>query len=415
MYLHSLTVATGDEVRLGLAVAETGQHPAVLPGLALESGLLPAKVQSLDDDRFARFLGVSHDAGNCITDESLSLVSVLAVGDQRHPPSVQAVAASIGLRHRQMVGVQVHANCTTLSVRKHRHIHHPRAGENPPALRVPLEPVADGLPQRRGPRRLLTMLTPVLSVLGVAPQGRQDLLVPVSKPHALHDQVLAILPRQAIRQTQPQGQRAIIGNGSHAELASRRFIPAAEHEELVATGIPPVPEPFLMTAVAVCLEVVLLAPQPLRPEAQPHSARRNVSFQCSQPVPQIGQPPFLLMNLTESATFSGIGYLPLGPNNPALQVVQPQLLLLLDRCHLAFQQHPRPVEHPRRYPVPLQVHTLQRGGRPAGGNLGKQIPLHPAVQLGVGVQCSVSNRTVHAAVIGNASLIGADQRLLRWV
>ena len=96
-----------------------------------------------------------------------------------------------------------------------------------------------------------------------------------------------------------------------------------------------------MAGVTVIRKVALLPPQPLRPETQPHSARSNVSFQCSQPVPQIGQPPFLLMNLIESATFGGIGNLPLGPSNPTLQVVQPHLLLLSDRCHLPFQRHPR--------------------------------------------------------------------------
>ena len=38
------------------------------------------------------------------------------------------------------------------------------------------------------------MLTTILGVFGVAPQRRQDLLVAVGKPHALHDQVLAVLP-----------------------------------------------------------------------------------------------------------------------------------------------------------------------------------------------------------------------------
>ena len=90
-----------------------------------------------------------------------------------------------------------------------------------------------------------------------------------------------------------------------------------------------------MAGATVIRKVALLPPQPLRPETQPHSARSNVSFQCSQPVPQIGQPPFLLMNLIESATFGGIGNLPLSPGNPTLQVVQPQLLLLFDRCRLA--------------------------------------------------------------------------------
>ena len=60
-------------------------------------------------------------------------------------------------------------------------------GEHPPALGVPLEPVAYGLAQCGGPSRLITMLAPVCGVLGIAPQRRQHLLVSVGKPHALDD------------------------------------------------------------------------------------------------------------------------------------------------------------------------------------------------------------------------------------
>ena len=62
------------------------------------------------------------------------------------------------------------------------------------------------------------MLTPVGSILGVAPQRRQHLLVAVDKPHSLDEQVLAVLIGQVIGQPQPQGQRAIIGNGGHTEV-----------------------------------------------------------------------------------------------------------------------------------------------------------------------------------------------------
>ena len=68
-----------------------------------------------------------------------------------------------------------------------------------------------------------------------------------------------------------------------------------------------------MAGVAVGLEIALLPPQPLRPEAQPHPARSYVGFQCRQPVPQIGQPPFLLMNLIKPTVFGGIGGLLLSP------------------------------------------------------------------------------------------------------
>ena len=200
MDLHSLTVAAGDEVRLDLAVAETGQHPAVTTGLPLQGSLLLPEVQLLDDDGLADFSGVLHHAGHRVADESLRLVSVLTVGHQRHPPRTQPVAAGVGLGHGQVVSIQVHADGTALSVRNHRHIHHLGAHEHPPALAVPLEPVADGLAQVGGTRRLLTMLPPVCGVVGIAPQRRQHLLVPVGKPYARNDQVLVMLIGQAIRQ-----------------------------------------------------------------------------------------------------------------------------------------------------------------------------------------------------------------------
>ena len=172
---------------------------------------------------------------------------------------------------------------------------------------IPLEPVADGLAQNCGTRRLFAMLAPILGVLIIAPQrlpapahGRGQ------TAHLANDQVFAMPPRQRVRHTQPQDQRAVIGNSSHAELATRRLIPAPQHEELVTAGIPPVPQPFLMAGVAIGLQVVLLAPQPPGPEAQPHPALSYVAFQCSQPDSQIGQPTPLLMNLIPSATFSGI-------------------------------------------------------------------------------------------------------------
>ena len=275
-------------------------------------------------------------------------------------------------------------------VRNHRNVHHLGAHKHPPSLAVPLEPVADGLAQRRGPRRLVPMLTPVGSILGVALQSRQHLLVAVGKPHTLDDQVLAMLLRQAIRQ--PQGQRTIIGNAGHAQLATARFIPAAQHEELVAAGILPVLQPFLMTVVAILLQVMLLTPQLLRPEAQSDPALRNVGFQSNQPVSKISEPPLLLMNLIPSAPLSGIGNLPLGPINPPLQTVLLQPLRPPHRRHLAIQRHPHPVEQPRRYPVLLDVVALQRCRRPARHNIGEELPLYPAVQLGVGRQPSIALR-----------------------
>ena len=70
------------------------------------------------------------------------------------------------------------------------------------------------------------------------------MLMTVSKPHARDDQVLAMLTSEAIRHTQPQRQRTVIGDGRHAELATRRLIAATQHEELVAASITPVAEPL---------------------------------------------------------------------------------------------------------------------------------------------------------------------------
>ena len=56
------------------------------------------------------------------------------------------------------------------------------------------------------------------------------------------------------------------------------------------------------------------------------------------------------------------------------------------RRYLAVQRHPHRVEHPRWYPVLLDILALQQYRRPARRNVGKQLPLHLAVKLGVGRQ-----------------------------
>ena len=106
MIFNSFPVTTGQEVGLDLAVAEARQHPAVLSRLALQSRLLLPEIQLLNDDGLADLPCVLHHAGHRVADESLSLVSILAVGDQRHPPGVQVVAAGVGIRHSEVVGVQ---------------------------------------------------------------------------------------------------------------------------------------------------------------------------------------------------------------------------------------------------------------------------------------------------------------------
>ena len=39
-----------------------------------------------------------------------SYTYLLAVGHQRHPPGFQAVATGVGIRHSEMVRIQVHAD-----------------------------------------------------------------------------------------------------------------------------------------------------------------------------------------------------------------------------------------------------------------------------------------------------------------
>ena len=204
------------------------------------------------------------------------------------------------------------------------------------------------------------MLAPVPSELSIALKRSEHLVVAVSEPHILDQKVLSMPLRQRVRHAQPQGQRAVIGNIRNAQLATSGFITAPQYEKLVAPGILPGTQPFFMAAITIGLKVMLLPPQPLRAEAEPHPAHRNVSFQCRQPVPQIGQPAPLMMHLIPAPTLNSLGNLKLSPANPALKVIQPQPHALLDSGHLPFQRHPHAVEHPSRDPVSLQIHLLQR-------------------------------------------------------
>ena len=189
---------------------------------------------------------------------------------------------------------------------------------------------------------------------------------------------------QAIRHTKPQGQSAVIGNGSHAELATPGLIPAPHHEELSVSGILPIGQPLLMTGISIGLQVVLFPPQPLGPEAQSHLIPGYVRFQNCQTASQVAQPTTLLMDLLPAALLPGIGYLTLRPGYAAAQGIPVQFLRLPDRRHLALQGHPYPVEHPRRYPVPLQVSALQRDCPPSSRNIGEQLTPNPPKE-GVGL------------------------------
>ena len=172
--------------------------------------LLLTKVQLLDNDGLASITGVLDHPGHGVADESLSLMSALAIGHQRYPPSVQAVSRGIGLGDRQMIGVQIDADCTTPSVRDNRHAHHIGAHEHPPSPAIPLEAVADGLPQFCGTRRLFTMLPPIPSVLSIALQRSQYLLMPIGKPDILDQQVFPMLLCQGIGHPDPEVEAPVL-------------------------------------------------------------------------------------------------------------------------------------------------------------------------------------------------------------
>ena len=104
------------------------------------------------------------------------------------------------------------------------------------------------------------------------------------------------------------------------------------------------------------------------------------------------------MNLLPPTLFLGLSNLPFHLSNSPLQAVHPQPLRRLHRRHLAFQRHPHGIEHPGRYPVLLQVSTLQRCSRPARRSVGKALTLYLAVQFAVGRQPSIAIRTVPALI-----------------
>ena len=159
---------------------------------------------------------MSNHAGRGVADGGFRLVLRLAVGDQRHTEGMDVVARPVGLCDGQMVGVEVHPDGASLLVRNQRHVHHVCGGEHPPAFAVPLETVADGLPQAGGASGLLSMFPTVTGVLCIAVQGRQRVFMAVGEPHALDHQVLSVLSCQAIRHPQSQGQRPIISHCGHA-------------------------------------------------------------------------------------------------------------------------------------------------------------------------------------------------------
>ena len=247
-----------------------------------------------------------------------------------------------------MVGVQVHLDGATNSIRHHRSFAKYSGHEHPPALGIPLEAVADRLSQTRPAGRLLPVPAPALTVLGVAVQGRQHLNLSVFEPYPRDDQVLALFVGPAVRQPGAQGKKPVISQRGHAQLAATRLISTAQHEEVVAAGPAPIPDPVLVTGIPVGLQVVLLSPQLPGAKAETHPPGLYVRLQFLKFPLQVTRPAPLLVQPVPPGSFPCLGNLPLGPGYTPLQRNPRQPLLLLDRSHLPFQSHPHCVEDPNR-------------------------------------------------------------------
>jgi len=74
------------------------------------------------------------------------------------------------------------------------------------------------------------------------------------------------------RKTKPQRYAAILPDIRNTALAACRLIPGANNKKLAGSGSLPVPEPFRVRGVAVCLDLKLGAEEFAGPEAQPYPA-----------------------------------------------------------------------------------------------------------------------------------------------
>ena len=171
-----------------------------------------------------------------------------------------------------------------------------------------------------------------------------------------------------------------------------------------------------MAAVTVGMKLILLSPQPLRAETQPHQACSNISLQPSQPESQISQPAPLMMHLSPPATLGSLGNLTLSPGNPTLQAIPPEYHGLPHRRHLTLQRYPQAVEHPCRYPVPLQVHPSSE--TQVTHQLRSPQTVYAAPDRRAPRKRPMPNHPPHGstvAIIRNAGLIGADQWAVRRI
>ena len=124
-----------------------------------------------------------------------------------------------------------------------------------------------------------------------------------------------------------------------------------------------------------------------------------------QPELQVSQPPPLPVHLPPLAFFFSLINLLFLTAHPTPQAIQLQKLRLPHRRHLALQRHPHRVEHPRRYPVFLDVLALLRHRRPARRHDGEQLMLHLPIQRRIRRQRGIANRTVNAFISRDAGLV----------
>ena len=72
----------------------------------------------------------------------------------------------------------------------------------------------------------------------------------IGEPHTGNGDVLALLLSQSVRHPKPQGQRPVIRDRGHAQLAARRLVLASQHEEFVAASLLPVLKPLFVAATS---------------------------------------------------------------------------------------------------------------------------------------------------------------------
>ena len=100
-----------------------------------------------------------------------------------------------------MVCVQIDADGSQAAIGQDRGLHHPGGGEHSPATSVRLEPVAYGLSEIGGARRLLSLLTTTVLGIRIGLKRREQLFVPIGEEHVLYNKMLAVLLCQAVRQS----------------------------------------------------------------------------------------------------------------------------------------------------------------------------------------------------------------------